>query len=218
VRGLRTLPARRQRFQNTVNPASSGTMPCRPRQALSTPHPRTLSRSGWREPDADPGRKATSIPPLPFKGRGDGVRGQKNPASPPSTLPEHRKSSILGHHPCPPAAGAFTPHHRPLAQVRGEGCQMRIPGEKQPPSPYSPLRGEGTVGGQKNPASPSSTLPGRRKSSILGHHAVPPAAGGIPAPHHRPLAPGSGERGARCGSRAKSNLHPPSPSRGEGTG
>jgi hypothetical protein len=108
VRVKEPCPARRQRFQNTVNPASLGHHPCRPRQPQFHPSsPNPLPGPAGGEPVADPGRKATSIPPLPFKG--DGGEGSKNPASPPSTLPEHRKSSILVHHPCRPRQAQVSP-------------------------------------------------------------------------------------------------------------
>jgi hypothetical protein len=80
VRGQRTLPATRKRFRETANPASSCTVRGARSRCVSplTPDPSPLQGRG--EPDADSGRKAISIPPLPFEGRGDGGEGSKNPA------------------------------------------------------------------------------------------------------------------------------------------
>jgi hypothetical protein len=76
------LPARRQRFQNTVNPASSGTIsPARSSGAVSPLIREPSPRSGSREAIAIP---AESHPPVPspLKGRGDGGEGWRDPCQP----------------------------------------------------------------------------------------------------------------------------------------
>jgi hypothetical protein len=151
-----------------VDPASSCSIRGACGRCVSplTPDPSPLQGRG--ELDADSGRKADSIPPLPFEGRGDGGEGSKNPARASSTLPGNCESSVLVQYPWCVWQVRFTPHPRPLSPSRGEGSRNADSGRKADSSPPLPFEGRGDGGeGSKNPARASLTLPRNCESSIF---------------------------------------------------
>jgi hypothetical protein len=154
VRGQRNLPAPRQRFRDTVNPALS----CAVRAARGwgvsplTPYPSPLpGERGASALFATNKTQQSPLAPTGERGRGEGA---EKPASPSLTLQGHRESSTLVRCPCGAWLGRFTPHPLPLSPSRGEGASALFTTNKTRQSPLAPTGGGAGVRGQRNLPAP----------------------------------------------------------------
>jgi hypothetical protein len=159
------------------------------------------------------GEKQT-LPPLPSEGRGDGGEGSKNPGSRLVNASGAVRIQCRCGLSVVRVGGAFYPSPPTPLPWKGRGELDADCGRKADAFTPLPFEGRGDGGeGSKNPGSASSTPPGQCGSSVVVEYPWCVWEGRFtPHPHPSPL---EGERGARCGFRAKSRRFHPSPLRGE---
>jgi hypothetical protein len=154
VRGQRNLPAPRQRFRDTVNPALSCALSVR-RSGWGvsplTPYPSPFQGRGGPVLFSQP-IKHNNLPSPPPGERG-GVRGQRNLPVPRQPFRDTVNPALSCTVLCCAWLGAspLTPYPSPLPGERGQ-CSFTT--NKTQQSPLAPTGGEGRVRGQRNLPAP----------------------------------------------------------------